>query len=234
MRGLGLACLATAVAVVHEAARRAFGAASGWASGLALALCPTAIVAAAEIRAYPLFVLESAVAFRCLTRLTDPARPPARGDAPGLTLALIAAVLTHFFGLVLAAGRVGGPRPGGRPGPAFVEAGFRSGRGYVAVAAVVVLPFVAGALAISAHPRAPAPLARRLHDIQGLLNSVTSHPSLSLSTATRLGASVGFWVLSGLTLVVAIFGRAGPGGGRHGRRGRAWAYGDGEVRLHGV
>jgi 4-amino-4-deoxy-L-arabinose transferase-like glycosyltransferase len=88
LRWLGVACVATATALVFLTARRAFGGPAGWAAGLLFATSPGIAMIAVEIRAYPLFLLASAASYHALIRVVEgsPSRRPIRApraDGPG-------------------------------------------------------------------------------------------------------------------------------------------------------
>jgi hypothetical protein len=87
--------------IVVKTAARAWGGWAGWIAGLTLALSPNAIYAGAEIRAYPFFVLFSASAFWFLLRLNEDVPGERHRVWAGLVLSCLAAVYTHYFGVVL-------------------------------------------------------------------------------------------------------------------------------------
>jgi uncharacterized membrane protein len=70
---------------------------AAWLAGLAMATAPSCITLAPEIRAYPLFhCLAAAATLLLILHLTA----PARWHLPALTALLIAAIYTHYFGVV--------------------------------------------------------------------------------------------------------------------------------------
>ncbi len=95
-------CVLLAAAFVYEGARLAFGTRAAWAAGLLFAVSPPVIVLAVEIRAYPLFLLWSALAFYLLITVVAGSSPPRFRSCLALAAVLGAAVATHFFGAVLA------------------------------------------------------------------------------------------------------------------------------------
>lgn len=190
LRWCGVVCVALATALVYDAARRAFGAASACAAGLLFGLSPAVVVTAVEIRPYPLFLLCAAAAFHALVCVY--ANPPERraGAYVSLALALGASMGTHFFGAVMAAAMLvalavlaargqGGWRPVAGVGVA------------VAVSLALVAPFVVAAFAES-NPVATmgAGTLGRLESVKNLLVRSFTHVTLSVYRPVPLVAGV--------------------------------------------
>ena len=100
MRWLGVVAVGLATLIVFHGARRAWGLGPGLTAGALLGLSPNVVVAAVEIRAYPLLLLASAASLYCLIRLI--AEPDSGAWLAGLAGCGVVAAYTHFFGLVLA------------------------------------------------------------------------------------------------------------------------------------
>ena len=203
LRWFGVACVALAVALVYEAARRAFGTASAWGAGLLFALCPAVIVLSVEIRSYPLFLLWSALAFHELVRLVATPGGERWTTYAALAFTLSAAVITHFFGAVLGASILGALllrayRGEGRLRPVLFVGGT------FALSLASLYPFVGASVALSRHAS-----TRSINRVQELLNvknmlvrlvndvSLTVHPPVAIVALTAA------LVLLGLTLCVA-------------------------------
>lgn len=208
MRWLGVVAVAAAAGLVYEASRRAFGTAPAWLAGLGFALSPSVIVLAVEIRAYPLFLLESAASFFFLIRLlgSDSSVRPRRLDLEGLSLALAAAIATHFFGLVLAAGVLSllcdsTLRRGGSWRPVLAVAAV------VGLAAMAVSPFVFRAMEISATPGAGEPLAMRMKAVGTYLTGLNNHQALAVWGPAAAGVRVSTGVLLVMSVSLALAGR---------------------------
>jgi hypothetical protein len=128
MRSMGVAAVGIATLLVFLTANRAWGLCSGVAAGLLFGLSPNVVVQAVEIRAYPLFLLESAAVFYCLTRYLDDPASHWSSWLGGLVACGVAAMYTHFFGLVVVgaatfAAMVLVARRGGRIWPLVLAAG---------------------------------------------------------------------------------------------------------------
>lgn len=98
LRWMGVAAVAIATLIVYDTAWRAWGNPSAVSAGLLFGLSPGVVTVASQVRAYPLFLLSSAVMFSGLARwLDDDARTP---GVTRLSLAGAASIGTHFFGLL--------------------------------------------------------------------------------------------------------------------------------------
>ncbi|HEY8946903.1 MAG TPA: glycosyltransferase family 39 protein, partial [Polyangiaceae bacterium] len=177
LRALGIVLVGAAAALIASAAHRAWGSLAGWISGIAFALSPNAILSGVEIRAYPLLIFLSAVAFWLMVALEDVecVRRPSRWVA--LAATCIVAAYTHFFGLVLAGAVFLGllafdsVRKEGR-------AYWLLGTGMIAVASVGLLPFIRAAMNISpsgTEPKEVLPGVVRL-----AYRTLGGHPALAV------------------------------------------------------
>jgi hypothetical protein len=154
---------------------------------------------AVEIRAYPLFLLCSAGAFYFLVRsLTEGA--PRAGGVIGLALTLAAAILTHFFGLVLAGGvlvalAASAATRRGRWASVFAAAGV------VAVAAASISPYILESLRVT-RVRPPRPqVVDQLLATGRLLPGLTSHPALALFPPVEASCTAAAIVLGVVALL---------------------------------
>lgn len=193
LRWLSVLYTAGATALIYATARRAFGPAAGWVAGLCFALSPAVVVVAVEIRAYPLFVLCSAAAFHFLLRsLAEGA--PRRSETIGLALSLAAAILTHFYGLVLS---------GGVLVALGALAATRKGRwasvivvgGIVALAAVSIGPFVRESLRTTRVVPGKPRVVDQLLTTARLVPGLTSHPALALAPPAEVACGAAAIVL---------------------------------------
>jgi hypothetical protein len=177
MRWMGVAEVALATLLVFLAAREAWGLGPGLAAGLLFGLSPNVIVQAVEIRAYPLFLLASAAAFFCTTRLlADPMTDRPKWLA-GLVACGVVAMYTHFFGLVLVGGAILAalvlvPARGGRVRSILLAAAV------VGLVSLGLVPFILASIGVSgggtgavAEIRGPVRLVYRL----------IAHPATSIS-----------------------------------------------------
>lgn len=203
LRWFGVTCVAVAAALVYEAARLALGTASAWVAGLLFALCPAVIVLSVEIRAYPLFVLWSAVAFYGLVRLHATSPDERRATFAALALALSAAVSTHFFGAVL----------GGSMLATLLILAYRgAGRlrlivgvgGVFAVTTASLLPFIIASFAYSKHGITPGVgYGPRLGGVKNMLVRLVNHGTLSVHRPVAIVA-----VAAAVVLIVLAIGAA--------------------------
>jgi hypothetical protein len=205
LRWFSVTCVAVAAALVFEAARLAFGTASAWVSGLLFALSPAVIVLSVEIRAYPLFLLWSALAFHGLVRLNLTPSDERRATYPALALALSAAVSTHFFGAVLA---------GSMLAALIILAGRGAGRfwpvvgvgGVFAVSMAMLLPYIAVSFALYGHGvTGGVGYGPSLNGVKGLLVKLVSHVTLSVHRPVAVVA-----VTAAVVLIVLATGVARP------------------------
>lgn len=198
MRWLGVACVSLAVSLLFAAAGRAWGLLAGSAAALLLATSPNAVMTAVEIRAYPMLILASAAIFACLIGLAE-GPPSARGRwLAAMTACGIAAMYTHFFGLVafggawVAAAVLAWTR-GDRIGP-LIMAAIVAG-----LLAMGLLPFILASAGIS--HEAAAGGESKLLGIVRLVYRLFSSPPMAMSRAavglSAVGAAVG--VVAGLS-----------------------------------
>lgn len=106
LRWLGITAVATAAPALYAAGRRAAGAAGGvFCLGFIL-LGPNVLVQAVEIRSYPIFLSFCAWGTWCFAVLTLPHLDdalPSWKALLGLTVCVLAATYTHYYGLVFGA-----------------------------------------------------------------------------------------------------------------------------------
>jgi glycosyltransferase involved in cell wall biosynthesis len=102
MRWFGVLCAGIAVIIIFEAARRVWGLGPACASGLLAGLSPNTVMFAVEIRPYPVFLMFAAGAMCCLTGLFAHASRAEWKWLLGLASCCIAAMYTHYFGVLLA------------------------------------------------------------------------------------------------------------------------------------
>lgn len=200
MRWLSVVCVAAATALVFEGGRRTWGLIPALAAGLIFGLSPNVIVQAVEIRAYSLLLLTSAGCFFCLSRLliiSDSETLP-RNWLVGLVVCGIAAMYSHFFGLVVCGGTlltvlISAVVQGQRLGPplaAIVAAG---------VAAMGLTPFVLASASLSGEG-AGNEAAGKLKDLIRLTYRVIAHPATSVSRVALASAGIG----AALTISTAL------------------------------
>jgi hypothetical protein len=102
LRWFGVVCAYVGVLFAAAAARRAFGRLSAVAAALFLASSPNVMMIAVEIRSYAVFFMLACTSTYLLIRvLQSDATSQVRWIA-ALTTALLAAIYTHYFGVVLA------------------------------------------------------------------------------------------------------------------------------------
>jgi hypothetical protein len=203
LRWLGLLCTAAATGLIYRAALKAFGTAPAWVAGLSFALAPPVLNLAVEIRAYPLLVLCSAAAFYFLIQIQT-ASTPRRRDVAGLALAL--AILTHYFGLLLAGATlvalaaVAAARRGPWK-PVLVISGV------VVLAALAISPFVRQSLLMNRGGNNGPDLEERVRSVRRLLPGLTAHPALAVFRPASTVAQTAAFALAALALVAAGPGR---------------------------
>jgi Dolichyl-phosphate-mannose-protein mannosyltransferase len=201
MRWFSVTCAAVAAGLVTAAAYRTWGLASGVAAGLLLGLSPNVIDHAVEIRAYAMFLMESAGAFACLTALLNKPCDRASRWLALMTMCGIAAIYTHFFGLVLSgscllAALVLLPRRGGRAKPILVAIAITG------VAAIGVLPFALPSLHRSGAD-AGSVFTPKLQLVEQWVYRMYSHPTISLSPLEEGTAALGFMLAGAAALYSA-------------------------------
>ncbi|MGC8639212.1 MAG: hypothetical protein ACP5XB_04960, partial [Isosphaeraceae bacterium] len=184
--------------------------------GLLMALSPNIVTYSIEIRAYPLFLLESAVIFWLFLRRLERPRDT-RQEAMllfGIVLTAILAVYTHFFGLLLSGGVFLALLVLNRHQPARLRP-ILAGMIVIAVASLGVLPFVRASIIVSQHPgglaQAPAspehgrdddrsqhpgglaqaPSEGRYVMVARLAYRLVAHPSMSAGPITVGAVAVG-------------------------------------------
>ena len=167
----------------------AWGLAAGVAASLLLATSPNVVTTSVEIRAYPLLILESAGIFACLIRYaTSPSESRWRWLA-GMLACGIAAMYTHFFGLVALGGALLAAfvlaRAHGESVLPVIAAGC-----IAAIAGLGLAPFVLASAGLSSARSAPH--AERLVGLERLHYRLFSHPATSVSPVAVGLAALGF------------------------------------------
>ncbi len=198
MRWFSVACAALATGLVFAGANRTWGLASGLTAGLLLGLSPGVIDQAVEVRSYALFLLESAAAFTCLTALLS---GPVHGASRWLmlmTMCGIAAMYTHFYGLILSGGCLLAalallPRRGGRADQVLAAIAVTG------IAALGLLPFVTASFHQSGLPLP----ASKLRLVAQWAYRLYSHPTISLSPLEEGWAALGFALAGAVALHLA-------------------------------
>jgi hypothetical protein len=189
LRGLGVSAAALASWLIFAAARRAWGVASGLASGLLFGLSPGVVVLAVEVRAYPLLLLASAAAFYCLVRFAEDPAGGSRSWLPALAACGVAAAYTHFFGLVLAGATLTAALACARlrraPLAPVVVAALAAG-----AASLGLLPFVKAAFGLSKSATA-GPVEPRALGLMRLGYRLFAHASLTVCPAVLGLAAAG-------------------------------------------
>ena len=102
MRCFSIFCTGVATAFVFKAAENAWGLRAGLGAGLLFALSPNVIDRAVGIRCYALFMLTASMTFYFLTGLLRERSGRSIKWIIGMTLSSIAAMYTHFYGMILA------------------------------------------------------------------------------------------------------------------------------------
>jgi hypothetical protein len=207
MRWLSITCAVVATGLVVAASCRAWGLASGVCSGLLLGLSPNVLDHALEIRAYALFLMESAGALGCLVALlSDPPHRASRWLLP-MTLCAVAAIYTHYFGLVLSgacflAALVLFPCRGGSTRHVLLAIAITG------IACTGVLPFVLSSLHGSGNESGAAP---KLVFVAQWMYRLYSHPTISLSPLEEGMAALGFAGAAAVALYLAVRDPLGSG-----------------------
>ena len=104
MRWFSIVCAGGATFVVFKTAERSWGPRAGVGAGLLFALSPNVIDRAVGIRCYSLFTLTSSITIYCMTRVLTANDQLTRRWIMLMTLSAIAAMYTHFYGLILTVG----------------------------------------------------------------------------------------------------------------------------------
>jgi hypothetical protein len=198
MRWFGVACIALATGLVFVAASKAWGITGGTVAALLLATSPNVIVQAVEIRAYPLLILESAGIFTCFVGYSAGPAALNRRWLAGMWACGIAAMYTHFFGLVVL---------GGALVASFLVARFRGDKivpvviagAMAAFAALGVGPFAFASAAISQAGVGPA--EGKMADLIRLGYRLFSHPSTAVNPVAVGLSAIGF----ALTVACSLF-----------------------------
>ena len=99
---LSIFCTGVATAFVFKAAENAWGLKSGLGAGLLFALSPNVIDRAVGIRCYALLMLTASMTFYFLTGLLRERNGRSTKWMVGMTLSSVAAMYTHFYGMILA------------------------------------------------------------------------------------------------------------------------------------
>lgn len=102
LRWMGVTFTALGAFVVALTAGLVTGPLGSLVAGLAFACSPNVLSIAVQIRAYPIFLFTSACSFYAFTRIVTEPRTALPRWAALLTVALVASMYTHFFGVVLA------------------------------------------------------------------------------------------------------------------------------------
>jgi hypothetical protein len=186
LRWFGIVCAAPAAGLVFLTAYRTFGPLPGWAAGLFFALSPNVCYTAVEIRAYPLFLLTSAAAWYCFTRLlTDvEGRRPVTWAA--LAIWIVLGIYVHFFGVVLA---------GALLLALLVERLYRKQSVApvlvigvaVAFCAAGIIPFILGSATLSGGGER----RERVYEVGQLLYRLVAHGTMRVYGAAEISAILG-------------------------------------------
>ena len=102
MRWFSVVCTGVATAFVFKTAESAWGLTAGLGAGLLFALSPNVIDRAVGIRCYALFMLTASMTFYFLTRLLRESNGRSVTWIIWMTISSVAAMYTHFYGLILA------------------------------------------------------------------------------------------------------------------------------------
>jgi hypothetical protein len=102
MRWFSVVCTGVATAFVFKTAESAWGLTAGLGAGLLFALSPNVIDRAVGIRCYALFMLTASMTFYFLTRLLRESTGRSVKWIIWMTVSSVAAIYTHFYGLILA------------------------------------------------------------------------------------------------------------------------------------
>lgn len=190
MRWMGATLVGLATLIIFETARRAWGAPSGVAAALIFALSPNVIVAAVEIRAYPLFLFTSSATFYCLSRYLDDSSALSRKWLVAMSMCSILTIYTHFFGLVLAGGvflsaLLVGRFRAGKTGPVLIAAGC------VGLATGGIAPFVLASFGRSSAAVPALAEENRISALARLFYRLFAHASMSVTPIVIALAALG-------------------------------------------
>jgi hypothetical protein len=197
LRWFGVACVAVAVGLAFRAAHRLFGLWPAIVAGAFLALSPNTCSTAVEIRTYPLFLLTAAGALDALASLvTAPERGAAAKGWLRLGAWLVAAIYSHFFGLILAGAVLTGL------GLFFGRRGWKPLAALAAVVAVTggsLVPFVRASVAISGGEE-----PNRVRQVAQLLFRLVAHPTMNAIPGAVAAVFLGAAILAGSALRRAV------------------------------
>jgi hypothetical protein len=189
MRWLGVTCVAIASVIVFATASRAWSLIVGVAAALLLATSPNVVMNSVEIRAYPILILEAAGIYACLIRYAT--SPPAsrRRWLAGMVAFGIAAMYTHFFGLVALGGALVAALVLAKANGESVLTVMAAG-GVAALAALGLAPFVLASAGLSEEGALSA--GGRLAGLVRLGYRLFSNPAMSISPVAVGLAATGF------------------------------------------
>jgi Dolichyl-phosphate-mannose-protein mannosyltransferase len=190
LRWLGVVCVSVATAIVFAAANRAWGLTAGVAASLLLATSPNVVSMSVEIRAYPILLMESAGIYACLVGYATSTAEPRRRWLAGIVVLGIAAMYTHFFGLVALGGALVAAFVLARVNGESVVPVLAAGA-VTALVAVGLTPFILASSGISRSEPLPVD-EKRLVGLVRLVYRLFSHPAMSISRVTVGLAALGF------------------------------------------
>ena len=189
MRWFSLGCVLVGALFTALAAWRAYGRLAAVASSLFLAISPNVTVYAVEIRAYPLFLMFSGATVYAFVRVAEGGA--SRGAwLAALTAALLAAMYTHFFGLVLAGAvllalLIEALRTRQRVLPVLATGGV------IAVAALGLEPFVTAAAGLSDPASPGTSVSAAVRGNVRLLYRLYGHPAMAACRLAQVLATGG-------------------------------------------
>jgi hypothetical protein len=196
MRRLSLCLVSVAAVFVTLTGARLAGFAGALVAGVLFALSPNVLVEAAEIRAYPLLLLASAAAFYWTVRLLERPYDLRPGRVIIVTICILCATYSHFYGLILGCSLLLSCLVVLRSLHANIKPVLIAGA-VVGVAATGLVPFILHSLAVSGTALTtpgPARLFRLVYRLVG-------HPSISVNLLVLAVAAVGS-VLAGIVALL--------------------------------
>jgi hypothetical protein len=209
MRWFSVVCTGLATAFVFKTTQRTWGLKAGLGAGLLFALSPNVIDRAVGIRCYALFTLTASMTFFFLTGLlTDRSGKSAKWII-GMTLSAIAAMYTHFFGVILAGACMSAALVlfylQGRPVRSVAVAIAITG-----VASLGLIPFITASLGTSERETINMEIAQpdRVRATAQWGYRQFSHPATSVSRVAVAAAIVGFFLCSGTAAWCALSQRS--------------------------